>query len=157
MTLVPYYNGAFGNLSVHAYYATSSGKVKDTSATSTCTAGTEDPSASEASIAAVFKAGQMSAVLQMAPGSFKAAGSGTEYDFNTINLGLRFGAIKFHYITETEEPSAGGTATEDNVDMALSYTSAISEKAEWTVGYANNKEEGGNTISVLAFGLGLGF
>jgi hypothetical protein len=151
MTLSPYFFGNFGALGVYFQHSIASG-----------TGVGGDPEASETSVAVVFKSGQMQASLQIAPGSKKTA-AGAESDTNTMALGLRFGGIKFHYITEEEETSAGAKV-EDNTDLAVSYTGAISEKAEWTVGYAMSDGLGGagitgqdGSVTVLAFGLGLGF
>jgi hypothetical protein len=149
MTLSPYFNGQFGAIGVNFMHTIASGKMG--------TGQTVDPEASETSVAVTFKGGAFSAVLQIAPGTYTDGVTGDEHTTQAINVGVKASGISFHYVTETDDNDTTSAVVEDNVDIALAYSSAINEKASWTVGYAQNTEGSADPVTVLAFGLGLNF
>jgi hypothetical protein len=130
LTTTPYFNGKFGDISVHVYLASASQKV--TTGTTTDT-----NSSSETSLAGAYKADGLKVALQIATGKYGK--DAAEISTSSTNLGVGVAGITFHFITNVEAPKTGDNKV-DQTDIAVAYTAAIADGAEWSVGYGQLKD-----------------
>jgi hypothetical protein len=159
-TIVPYFNGNFGGVAVYAYYAMSSTEgtftERDTSVDPAVVTATVDAKieSTELSVAGVYKADGLTAVLQVAPGTVKLTTDAFEGEIKTmaINVGGEMNGIGAHYLSKKWADENDDVV--DETDIAVTYTASLGDGADWSVGYATHADKlAEETDSRVYFGM----